>query len=269
MEDISLAMGKGCQVIGTYCYHAIVSGVYLDITDREEISRFIASYTPDVLIWVAGSKDLALLEKNPELSRALNEQPIADLVEILITGHFATKVIYVSSDYVFDGNRGGYIVGDIREPDTVYGRSKVYAEDLLVESGIECVSLRTSAIMNAKGGFFGWFLGQIKDGKEINLYANTVFSPTPSISFNRAIVKIIQKELWGGVLHFAGTSMSRYHFGKKIASLLSKDIHKISPAYADINQSTFHSNLSLVTSEELLDLRPGDAELLLELNRYD
>ncbi len=269
MEDISPGIGKGCQVIGTYHQHAFGGGVHLNITDREEIRKFIASYLPDVLIWLAGSKELALLEKKPELSRALNEQPIADLAEILRTGHFATKVIYVSSDYVFDGNRGGYTVGDIRAPDTIYGRSKVYAEDLLAASGIDCVSLRTSAIMNAKGGFFGWLLGQIKGGRDINLYANTIFSPTSSISFNRAIVRIIQEALWGGVLHFAGIGMSRYHFGRKIAGLLLEDVHRISPATADIAHSTFHSNFSLVTSGELHDLIPGDAELLLELSRYD
>ena len=73
----------------------------------------------------------------------------------------------------------------------------------------------------------------------------------------------------GGVLHFAGIGISRYHFGKKIAGLLSEDLNRITPAYADIKQSTFHSNLSLETSAELFELRPGDAELLLELKRYD
>lgn len=269
MEDITFCFRNDCQVIGTYHQHSFDNGVRLDITDKEDIRRFVASYRPDILIWLAGSKELKLLESNPGLSRVLNEKPIDDLLDVINTGSIKPRLMYISSDYVFDGNRGNYASEDVRSPDTVYGRSKAYVEDRLRESGIESVSLRTSAIMNAKGGFFSWLLGQIKCGDAVNLYSNTIFSPTPSVSFNKVVERIIRESLWGGVLHFAGDAMSRYEFGRKITDLLGEDSSRIRPAIADIAHSTFHYNLSLITSRELLDLAPSDEDMMVELKRYD
>jgi hypothetical protein len=59
--------------------------------------------------------------------------------------------------------------------------------------------------------------------------------------------------------------MSRYEFGRKVVEILGKDLSKISPSIADVENSLFHSDLSLITSDELSDLIPNDEELIKEI----
>lgn len=259
----------GADVIGTYHTHPFDKGMALDITRQEEIGRFMEVFTPDVVIWLAGSKNLTQLEGNPQLGYLLNEMPVIDLLKVLEGSPKSEKLIYISSDYVFDGQSGSYRSTDRPSPDTVYGKTKAFAEDRILESTVEAVCLRTAAIMNPRGGFMGWLLNQLRSDRVVSLYSNTIFSPTASSSFNRAICRIIERSLWGGVLHFAGPAMSRYDFGRLVVGLLGKDISCIRPDLADIEHSTFHKDLSLITSDELIDLVPDERELKDELSRND
>lgn len=268
LEDLQQFL-PNADVKGTYHAHPFKNGVALDITRQEEISRFIKEFAPDVVIWLAGSKNLSQLESNPQLGMLLNERPVLELLKVLEVSPKPTKLIFISSDYVFDGQSGGYRSTDSRSPRTAYGKSKLLVENMLSASSVDSVCLRTSAIMNPRGGFMGWILNQLEGDGVISLYSNTIFSPTPSSSFNQAICRIIERSLWKGVLHFAGPAVSRYDFGCKVVGFIGKKSTRIKPELADIEHSTFHKDLSLVTSDELLDLVPGDTELRKELKIYD
>jgi len=269
LKDLLLYFGVDAQVVGTYYNNSYPNGLYLDITNKSKMRVFIDNFRPDILVWLAGSKNIKELESDPSISHLLNEKPIINMLDILKDSLTQTKIIYISSDYVFDGNRGMYTFDDVRSPRTIYGKSKVFVEDMLRDSAVKSVSLRTSAIMSARGGFFSWLLQKIRDGECVDLYSNSIFSPTPSVSFNRAVVRIIQESLWGGELNFAGNAMTRYEFGRKVAEMLGKDPSQITPLIADIENGTFHSDLSLITSDELSDLMPSNEDLIKELGKYD
>jgi dTDP-4-dehydrorhamnose reductase len=269
MHDMRNMQSRVCQYdyVGTYHSHPIHRGVFLDITDYGQLRSIITSETPDTIIWLAGSKDHQQLQKTPEIARILNQKPVEALVEILENNITSTKLIYVSTDYVFDGTRGGYKEYDQRAPDTVYGRSKMLAEDIISSSKLDYCILRTSAIMYKAGGFLGWLIKQLEQKEEISLFHNTVFTPTPAVLFSRAILRVIKNDQWREVLHIAGPATSRYELGKRVAEILGYQDELIRPIIVDFDRSTFHKNLSLVTSEKLKAVADYSDDLIMELMR--
>lgn len=265
MKHISKYLKMDCQIVGTYHKTPFIGGKHIDITSQNSLNSLINELSPQTIIWLSGSKELKLLELNSEVSTRLNETPIDDIIDIITKREIKPRFIYISSDYVFDGIKGNYSSDEPCCPDTVYGKSKVYAESKLRKANINYVSLRTSAVMSLNGGFLGWLIKQNEGAQVIELFENTIFSPTPSISLCKAVAHIINSPELKGVMHFAGEATSRYDFGRWIISQLGGDTSKLIPISADITHSTFHKDLSLKTSSELLLLKPKKEDMLKEL----
>lgn len=257
------------DVSGTYHSHRFVNGVPLDITNVQDLASYVKTLSPDIVIWLAGSKNITHLESNPNLGYLLNEKPVVDLIKNLEQLSHSPRLIYISSDYVFDGQRGSYRSTDTCFPKTVYGKSKLRAEEIVNKSSLDTAVLRTSAIMNRQGGFMGWLLSQLYEKNVASLYSNTIFSPTVCSSFNLAVCRIIENQLWNKTLQFAGPAMSRYEFGCVLNSMLSKDPSLVRSDIADFGNSMFQPNLSLVSSTDFLDLVPSIIDLRKEVFRYD
>lgn len=137
MKDLTKNSNNGYHVFGTYHDHPINNGYFVDITSDSQLRYMMTNLKPDVLIWLAGSKDHQNLQYDPERGQLLNVRPVKSIVEILSKQLKPCKFIYISSDYVFDGKRGDYTEYDKRAPDTVYGETKLLAENILFSSTID------------------------------------------------------------------------------------------------------------------------------------
>jgi dTDP-4-dehydrorhamnose reductase len=223
----------------------------LDITSARQIENILDKENPDYILWVAGSKDLKKCQEDYDFAYRINTRPVSDLIECLQRGKQKSRIFFISTDYVFDGERGCYKETDPLMPATNYGKTNALAEELLVDSDIDFKIIRTAAVMGKGGQFFDWLIKVLSRNEEVSLYANVVFSPTPLNLLVESVIGLIHNydAVPSKILHLVGNmSMSRYAFGKNVAEISgSKSL--LVPSQLEFSSSAlFQKNLSLLPS---------------------
>ena len=119
--DLALSANHaGLEVVGTT--HAD-----LDITDKEQVARKIASVSPEAIIHAAAWTAVDACESDPQKAMAVNRDGTANIVSAARA--VGARVIYISTDYVFDGTKPTpYLESDLPNPKSVYGASKLAGE---------------------------------------------------------------------------------------------------------------------------------------------
>jgi len=241
------------EVKGTYNLNK--KNLYLekvDITNNKSLQDYLLRETPDFILWPAGCKDIKKCEDDYNFSYGVNTKPIEDLVSIIYQSKISTKVLFFSTNYVFEGTYGNYKDNDDRKnPKTIYGKTKLLAENILENSALDYKIIRTAAVMGRGGTFFDWLLKAINEGKEIKLYSNIYFTPTPIDFLNENIKNIINNydKIESKIIHIVSEKhLSRYEFGIKLAKLTKKDNVKFCPQEVNLNSLPFQRDLSLIQS---------------------
>lgn len=189
--------------------------VILDITDEESVRRAIESVKPDSIIHTAGLSSLAECEKDPEKAELINFTGTKNIVDQIDE---KTKLIFFSSDYVFDGEKGDYKENDLAAPWTVYGKTKLRAEQYIAEKLTNYIVVRTANIFGRGGNFFSFVLESSKNSESIEAYDDVLFTPTQIDFLIFAIYRLTQID-FRGIIHIAGKDkVTRYEFATKIAS---------------------------------------------------
>lgn len=224
----------------------------LDITNYQDWSAFLTKYVPDFVVLLAGSKDVKKLEQDADFAHKINTQPTKDIIDIIEKNNLKTKLIFFSSDYVFDGKRGDYKVGDKTEPKTNYGKSKLEAESALLNSKINFKIVRTSAVMGEGGVFYEWLKNALLTQDTINMFDNVYFTPTSVEFLCRSVLKIINNFdfIDDKIIHIVGAKkLSRYEFAVEMQKQILNSKAKIIKDQADILNTTFCNDLSMIQSE--------------------
>lgn len=237
-------------VKGTYCKNIRDGLVELDLLNTQSIALVLSEIKPTHVLFLAGTKNVDLCEKNPEYAISLNVDCVRAYLAACAKTNCRPKTIYFSTDYVFDGICGHYKHDDEPNPKTLYGITNLLAEHLLLKSDIPTVVLRASAVMGLKGGFFGWIHDSLMLDKKIELFDNTYFSPTSigrlcSFVHNLVVTPKIFKE--NSIHHLSdGYRLTRYEFGKVIADRLNKGHELVIRNSADLSRRLFQPDLSLL-----------------------
>jgi len=130
--------------------------------------------------------------------------------------------IHISSDYVFDGSGNiPWKTNDALNPISVYGKSKLYGEQLILQSKAKSIILRTSWVFSSHGSNFVKTIIRIGNEKDsINVVGDQVGGPTSAHSIAQTIIILTRSLLnghSGGVFHFSGTpNVSWATFAAKI-----------------------------------------------------
>ncbi len=123
IDLVASAKHSGLEVIAT-------SHVDLDITQRDLVSQKIADFSPDAIIHAAAWTAVDACESDPQKAMRINRDGTANVVSA--ARQVGARVIYISTDYVFDGTKATpYIESDLPNPQSVYGSSKLAGEQQL------------------------------------------------------------------------------------------------------------------------------------------
>jgi dTDP-4-dehydrorhamnose reductase len=263
-------LSSDSQIIGTFFRNSNISDAeILDITDYDEVDKYISKNKPSTIIWLSATKDLNKCEIDKEFAYQINTKPIESLIRVIELKSPLTRVLYISSDYVFKGDKGFYKDIDECNPNTVYGLTKYASEKLLQSSKLEYTILRTSAVLIREKGFLGWLISQLKLEKQVNVFSNIFFSPTPVNLLCEAIAYIITNSSFNKkVLNFGGPRISRYEFGIDLARKIGLNASFITPEIANYDSSTFQNDLSLITSSELKGILGNYSQELIKESTY-
>lgn len=175
----------------------------LDIKRARDVRRTIANERPDAIINCAGYTNVDAAEDDRELAFAINAEGAAN---IAIASHrYDAKVIYISSDYVFDGKKESpYLESDEANPLSVYGQSKLAGELETSNNNPRHFVVRTSWLFGVTGqNFVNTMLYLARENDEVLVVADQVGCPTYTGHLAAALVQLLDSTQYG-VHHIAG-----------------------------------------------------------------
>lgn len=197
-----------------------------DITDRESIRKAIDFIKPDVIVHTAALTDVDFCEKNPDLAIRINFQGTAKLCQ-----EFDGRIIYISTDYVFDGTLGPYSERFVPSPINWYGKSKFGGENIIKAFAHNSSTVvRTTILYGSpvKTDFVQKILLELIAGKFLSvpeLWGN----PTHVSHLALAIFDIIDRKEHLPIINISGTDLlSRGEFADMVADTFGYDKYKIS-----------------------------------------
>lgn len=190
----------------------------LDITNREAVGKYLGDNHFDVVVNCAAYTAVDKAETDDLKASALNTSAVGNLGEAAARNN--TKVIHISTDYVFSGQGfRPYEENDEPYPQSIYGRTKLEGEGLLSSFCPDAMIIRTSWLYSEYGGnFVKTMLRLAKDHKEINVVCDQIGTPTYAGDLARAIHRILRHDSWvSGIFHFSNEgAASWYDFAKSI-----------------------------------------------------
>jgi dTDP-4-dehydrorhamnose reductase len=196
----------------------IVTGV--DVENQDSLVRLFESVKPEVVINCVGLiKQLAAAD-DPLAAIPINAMLPHRLAALC--GVAGARLVHVSTDCVFSGQKGNYVESDPSDAKDLYGRSKYLGET----RDAHTITLRTSIIgPELNGGahaLLGWFLSQ--EGM-VSGYTRAIFSGLPTVELAKVVgdVVIPRPELFG-LYHVAAQPISKFDLLTLIAEIYGKEI---------------------------------------------
>lgn len=217
-----LALEENHEVLSLYSQHKPTHGepLKIDITNHKALNETFLNTQPEAVVHAAALSNVDLCEKDKELAWKTNVEATATIAE-LCTKHNAF-LIYISTDYVFNGKKGNYKETDKPNPINHYGLTKLKAEQIVRESKTEHCIARTSVIYGAtpatgKTNFALWLLDKLNKKEEAKVVTDQWNSPTLNTNLAEMILEILKKKTTG-TFHLAGaTRLSRLEFAQHTA----------------------------------------------------
>ena len=263
------ALSEGYEVIPTHNTHPIHPGsVRMDIVDGDEVARVLSEVKPKLVVHTAAETNVDKCETSRELAWSINAEGTRNVAEAC--GKKGVKLVYVSTDYVFDGEKGLYREEDEAKPVNYYGVTKLKGEEFVREFCEDFIIARTSVLYgwhSSRVNFATWVIDSLRNGKRISVVEDHYNSPTLADDLAEIILRIVGMDL-AGAYHVAGSErISRYDFAMKIAEVFGFDRSLITPVRMKdlrvwIAQRPRDSSLSVDKAKRelkvsLLDVREG------------
>jgi len=167
------------------------STLTLDITEAEKTYREITKINPDIVIHSAAYTDVDGSETNKDLAFKVNALGTRNIA--LACQRFDTEILYISTDFVFDGEKGeSYLEFDTPNPQSIYAKSKYWGELFVKFLLNRFYIVRTSWLFGKNGeNFVTKILTLAKEKKEIEVVNDQIGSPTYTKDLAGAICQLI------------------------------------------------------------------------------
>jgi len=214
---------RGWKVVGTGLTRATGGLVPLDLADLAGVHRLISEVRPTLCILSSALTNVDRCEQEPDLADRLNAR--APEAAARACREVGAKVIYLSTEYVFDGADGPYSEADPVHPISAYGRSKLAGEVAVLSEDPENLAVRTTVVFSHHVGdknFVMQLLDRVGRGQPMNVPADQVSSPTYAPDLAEALAMLAGRV--HGVLNVAGPEvLGRYEFALRAARRLGLD----------------------------------------------
>lgn len=225
---------KNHDVLGTYYSQPARGMRKLDINERARVFKLVKDASPDVIYACAGLTNVDRCESDPKESFRVNVVGASNLVEA--ANRVGAKLVLLSSDYIFDGDRGPYEVDDLANPLNVYGYHKLVAEQHVATTAENYLIVRTTVVYGWEvvgKNFIARLIHKLSQKQKVRVPDDQIGTPTYNRNFARALIELVGKDETG-VYHVAGsTSTDRFGFAVRAAQIFGLDsrlIHACSTA---------------------------------------
>ncbi len=212
----------------------------MDLTDAAIVKSILESHKPDCIIHTAAMTNVDACELDPDACELQNVTSVKNLLAGCTTSH--PHFIDISTDFVFNGEAGPYKEEDEVAPLSVYARSKVEAEKLVMNSGLKWAILRTMIIYGVtddeqRSNVIIWTKNSIEQGKEITVITDQFRGPTLAEDLADACIQAALRKA-EGIYHVSGREvMAIIDISIEVAAFFELDKNFIKPiTTASLNQ---------------------------------
>ncbi len=218
------------EVTGTYATHPADGLISLDIADASAVYDFFRLIQPRTVFLTAALTHVDYCEDHPEEAFQTNTEGTKNVAKEAARSR--SKLVYYSTDYIFDGKSGPYDEEAQPCPASNYGKSKLEAERAIQEILEDYLILRTTVV-------YGWdrrsknFAMQVyqklQAGIPMQVPEDQVGNPTLVDYLAEASIRLVQQETRGIVNVVGRDLLSRSEFGKALAKVFDMDPEMITP----------------------------------------
>ena len=258
-----LSGGLGHDVVGTFLSHAPPddgnSWHRVELTDAAGLERVFRLTHPDVVAHLAAIADVGTAEREPARATAVNVAATSSIARLCAL-HQA-RLVFVSTEYVFDGQRGYYREDDPPNPVTHYGRTKWEAEQEVEKLASNWSILRTSIVYGwphpGKRNFAPWLIGRLRSSQPYHAPTDVYRTPVYVGHLVDGIAGLAEG-VHQGIHHVAGRDwVSMYDFGVAIADAFGLDSRLVVPD-ADVSRPADMLGLDCAGTMDALGMdQPG------------
>ncbi len=228
-----------------------------------------------MVVHAATLTDVDKCETNKELAWKVNVEGTKNITEA--AKNAGSFLIYISTDYVFSGEKGQYKENDKPDPINYYGLTKLKAEEI-VQAQAEYFIARPSVIYGStpaagKVNFALWLIETLRKGERARIVTDQWNTPTLNTNLAEMTLEVVERRLTG-IYHMCGaTRVSRYDFAGQIADAFGLDKGLIDPVLS--SQFTWpakrpmDSSLDTSKSQKTLQNKPLTMDAALKQLKFE
>lgn len=194
----------------------------LDLKNINSIENILENYRFDTIINCAAMTNVDKCESDISDAYFINGLSIKYITDYCRKNN--KYLIHISTDYVFNGNKGNYSEYDIPYPVNYYGLSKLVGDNY-ASSYENSLIIRTSGVYGLKNNFPLYVIKSLRNNQKVNAFDN-YYSPINAKVLARSILELLDKQSIG-IMNISGARMSRYEFALKIAEKFDLDKNSI------------------------------------------
>lgn len=215
--------------VGTYSGKQKPGLMHLDVSSREEVFEVFEKVRPDVAILTAACTNVDLCEIDKEKADAVNVNGPLNIRDASVK--HGSKMVYISTDYVFDGEKGPYREDDATNPLGYYAWTKLEGERI-TSLAPDHLIIRTTGVYSADLDSLNFVMQVIKRlgaGEPMRVPSDQYGTPTLADNLAEGIISLL-KHGKTGIYNVAGPDfMDRYSFALLIAEVFGLDKELVQP----------------------------------------
>ena len=195
----------------------------MDITNKEVVEKTILSFKPDVIFHCAAYTAVDKAEENEDICTLINVEGTKNLVEASMK--VDAKIIYLSTDYVFDGTKDGeYMPDDKVCPLSVYGKTKFLGEEEVRKNPKHFIA-RISWVFGINGNnFIKTMLKLSETHNKLNVVDDQIGSPTYTVDLSKFLIDLSETTNYG-TYHVTNEGFTSWaDFATEIFKIAGKDV---------------------------------------------
>jgi len=202
----------------------------LDIADLNQAEQMLKLIHPTTVYLPVGNTNVDYCESHPAETYQTNVVNLLNFASLV--QKYKSKVVFFSSDYVFNGQRGPYQEDDLADPICEYGRQKLKLENELQLLIPDLLIIRTTVVFSwepQEKNFICRLIAQLESGKAIKVPVDQVGNPTYAPNLAEAVVELVEKDPVG-IFHVVGSDhMNRFDFAREAARVFNLNLSLIQP----------------------------------------
>ena len=208
----------------------------VEITDPTALEALFALAQPEVVVHLAAMADVGTAERNPEAATTVNATATEAIARQ--SKRHEARLVFISTEYVFDGRNGPYREHDVPAPNTRYGYTKLQGEQAVTAIASRWSILRTSIVYgwpaSGRRNFVPMLIDRLRNGEPYHGPTNVHRSPVYVEHLVDGIQRLAESD-HAGIHHVAGSDwITMYDFAVTVAGEFGLDPNLVIPSAAPV-----------------------------------